>query len=109
LPPASRNPTKDCVLSAPLPPGRARPGVEALVEELAGRSPDREAELVIIGEDPALVERDAAGFWRSIFCPEDLSPILYALPAQILAHDLALPEGLDPDAPRGLSKVTETW
>jgi hypothetical protein len=29
------------------------------------------------------------------------------LPAQMLAHDLL--KGLNPDAPRGLSKVTETW
>jgi glucosamine 6-phosphate synthetase-like amidotransferase/phosphosugar isomerase protein len=27
----------------------------------------------------------------------------------MLAHDLALLKGLNPDAPRGLSKVTETW
>jgi crotonobetainyl-CoA:carnitine CoA-transferase CaiB-like acyl-CoA transferase len=27
----------------------------------------------------------------------------------ILAHDLAVLKGLNPDSPRGLSKVTETW
>ena len=70
---------------------------------------DRGAERVVIEEDSAVVDRGAAGFRMSISCPEDLSPILYALPAQILAHDLALAKGLDPDAPRGLSKVTETW
>jgi glucosamine--fructose-6-phosphate aminotransferase (isomerizing) len=42
-------------------------------------------------------------------CPEELSPILYAIPPQLLAHDLSFLKGLDPDAPRGLSKVTETW
>ena len=42
-------------------------------------------------------------------CPEELSPVLYAIPPQILSHDLARLTRLDPDAPRGLSKVTETW
>ena len=27
----------------------------------------------------------------------------------MLTHDLALLKGLNPDFPRGLSKVTETW
>jgi glucosamine--fructose-6-phosphate aminotransferase (isomerizing) len=88
-----------------VPPGRARPVVEALVGELA----DRGAELVVIAEDQALVDKGAAGFRVPISCSEELSPIPYALPAQMLAHDLALLKGLNPDAPRGLSKVTETW
>ncbi len=88
-----------------VPPGRARPGVEALVEELGNRG----AELVVIAEDSAVVDKGAAGFRMPVSCPEELSPILYALPAQMLAHDLALLKGLNPDTPRGLSKVTETW
>jgi glutamine---fructose-6-phosphate transaminase (isomerizing) len=96
---------RDFPVVAVVPPGRARPGVEALVEELA----DRGAELVVIAEDQALVNKGAAGFRVPVSSSEELSPILYALPAQLLAHDLALLKGLDPDAPRGLSKVTETW
>jgi glutamine---fructose-6-phosphate transaminase (isomerizing) len=42
-------------------------------------------------------------------CPEELSPVLYEIPLQLLAHDLSLMKRLDPDFPRGLSKVTETW
>ena len=37
------------------------------------------------------------------------APVLYAIPPQMLAHDLARLKRLDPDATRGLSKVTETW
>ena len=95
----------DFPVVAVVPPGRARPGAEALVENLA----DRGAELVVIAEDSAVVDKGAAGFRVPVSCPEELSPILYALPAQMLAHDLALLKGLNPDAPRGLSKVTETW
>jgi glucosamine--fructose-6-phosphate aminotransferase (isomerizing) len=40
---------------------------------------------------------------------EDLHPILEILPLQQLAWRLALDRGGDPDRPRGLSKVTETW
>ncbi|MGW5050445.1 SIS domain-containing protein [Actinokineospora sp. NPDC004072] len=40
--------------------------------------------------------------------PEEVAPILEILPLQRLAHGLALARGGDPDAPRGLSKVTRT-
>ena len=41
--------------------------------------------------------------------PEELSPIAEIVPLQMLAHELAVIRGYDPDAPRGLRKVTETW
>jgi len=40
---------------------------------------------------------------------EALLPILEILPLQQLAMQLALDRGHDPDRPRGLSKVTQTW
>jgi len=40
--------------------------------------------------------------------PELLSPIVAIVPGQLLAFHAARERGLDPDAPRGLSKVTET-
>ncbi len=41
--------------------------------------------------------------------PEDVfTPIPYIIPAQIFAASLARVKGLDPDQPRGLSKVTRT-
>ena len=39
---------------------------------------------------------------------EHLMPILEILPLQRLAWRLALDRGIDPDRPRGLSKVTQT-
>jgi glucosamine--fructose-6-phosphate aminotransferase (isomerizing) len=41
--------------------------------------------------------------------PEELSPMVEIIPLQWLAYELALARGDDPDAPRGLRKVTETW
>ena len=40
--------------------------------------------------------------------PELLSPLVAVLPGQLLAFHAARARGLDPDAPRGLKKITET-
>jgi glucosamine--fructose-6-phosphate aminotransferase (isomerizing) len=40
--------------------------------------------------------------------PEHLSPFALVVPGQLLAEALARAKGLDPDAPRGLDKVTQT-
>lgn len=88
-----------------VPPGKARPGIEELIEDLDGRG----AETVVVSENKELVSNSPAGFQIPVSCPEELSPLLYMLPLQVFAHDLALLKQLDPDSPRGLSKVTETW
>jgi glucosamine--fructose-6-phosphate aminotransferase (isomerizing) len=41
--------------------------------------------------------------------PAELRPVLEILPAQLLAAEVAVARGYDPDAPRGLSKVTRTY
>ena len=96
---------QDFPVIAVVPPGRAREGMVSLVESLS----ERGAEVAVICDDEALAGRAGVNFVVPGTCPEELSPILYGIPAQILAHDLALLKRLDPDAPRGLSKVTETW
>lgn len=40
---------------------------------------------------------------------ESLSPIIAIVPMQLLALHMARARGVDPDKPRGLSKVTSTW
>ena len=49
---------------------------------------------------------------RSIRFPEsideNLTPIPFAIPAQLFAAFLSTAKGLDPDAPRSLTKVTKT-
>jgi glucosamine--fructose-6-phosphate aminotransferase (isomerizing) len=96
---------QDFPVVAIVPPGRAREGMSALVENLR----ERGAEVAVISDDETLTSRAPASFLVPAPCPEELSPILYAIPPQLLAHDLSFLKGLDPDAPRGLSKVTETW
>jgi len=66
------------------------------------------ADMLVVG-DPALVERTGLGLSLPDVGPEALSPILTIIPLQQLAWHLARARGGDPDQPRGLSKVTETW
>jgi glucosamine--fructose-6-phosphate aminotransferase (isomerizing) len=41
--------------------------------------------------------------------PEDLTPLTLAVLGQLLALRVALARGIDPDRPRALNKVTNTW
>ena len=75
------------------------------IVELAGKLKERHARVLLLaGEDAAenraLPLMDAG--------TELLSPLLDILPAQLLAYHLTLARGLDPDSPRGLTKVTIT-
>ena len=96
---------QDFPVVAIVPPGKAREGMKDLVGNLV----ERGAEVAVISDDETLTGRAPASFLVPVSCPEELSPILYAIPPQLLAHYLSRLKGLDPDAPRGLSKVTETW
>jgi glucosamine--fructose-6-phosphate aminotransferase (isomerizing) len=96
---------QDFPVIAIVPPGKVRQGMGSLVENLW----ERGAEVAVISDDETLTSRAGVGFVVPSSCPEELSPVLYAIPPQLLAHDLARLKRLDPDAPRGLSKVTETW
>lgn len=96
---------QDFPVIAIVPPGKTGPGMRSLVENLT----EMEAEVVVISDARELTKRAPAGFLVPCPCPEELSPVLYAIPLQLLAHDLSLMRRLDPDSPRGLSKVTETW
>jgi glucosamine--fructose-6-phosphate aminotransferase (isomerizing) len=96
---------QDFPVIAIVPPGKVRQGMVSLVESLW----ERGAEVAVISDDETLADLAGVGFVVPASCPEELSPVLYAIPPQMLAHDLARLKRLDPDAPRGLSKVTETW
>lgn len=97
--------TKDFPVLAIVSPGRARSAMGDLVETLD----ERGAELVVMSEGGETPKKFAASFRVPVSCPEELSPILYAIPPQMFAHDLSRLKHLAPDSPRGLSKVTETW
>jgi glucosamine--fructose-6-phosphate aminotransferase (isomerizing) len=65
------------------------------------------ADVFTVGTKDA-VEESTAGLVLPAGVPEELSPILEILPFQQLALHLAVARGGNPDAPRGLRKITET-
>lgn len=83
--------------------GPMLPEMTALARRIAGTGADVHG----IGGDP-----EFAAACRSTLpgtsLPEHLAPFALAVPGQLLAEALARARGLDPDAPRGLDKVTQT-
>lgn len=62
---------------------------------------------VLLISDAAGVAEAGAGTWRTLTLPEvppALAPILYAIPAQLLAYHTAIAKGTDVDQPRNLAK-----
>jgi glucosamine--fructose-6-phosphate aminotransferase (isomerizing) len=66
------------------------------------------ADTLVVGGEEA-IELGTLGFRLPEAVPEILSPMLSIIPLQLLAWQLALERGGDPDQPRGLMKVTSTW
>ncbi|WP_347343568.1 SIS domain-containing protein [Jatrophihabitans telluris] len=86
-------------------PGRGGAAMAAVIERMR----ERRADLVVVGEQPGDGQPAIVLPVQTAGVSEDLHPLLEILPLQQLALHLALQRGGDPDAPRGLSKVTETW
>jgi glutamine---fructose-6-phosphate transaminase (isomerizing) len=86
------------------PPGLTLPGVKSLLERLRELRADT---LVITGDEDAARSASRALRLRPEI-DEFLAPIPYIIPGQLFAALLAAEKGLDPDAPRSLSKVTRT-
>ncbi len=62
---------------------------------------------VMLISDPAGAKQAGDGVWQHLTMPEVdpiLTPILYALPAQLLAYHTAIAKGTDADQPRNLAK-----
>ncbi len=88
----------------------AGPGGRSMRDVLA-RVGERRADLVVIGPDRDLNGADLNGAALRIPTPavdERYAALLDILPLQRLALALALGRGENPDAPRGLKKVTST-
>jgi glucosamine--fructose-6-phosphate aminotransferase (isomerizing) len=85
------------------PEGPALPGMI----ELAGMVREKGSKILGIGGDQTFADRcdvDLPG----PDLPETLAPLTLIIPAQLTIEALARKLGLDPDAPRGLRKVTQT-
>lgn len=77
------------------------------IQPVLDRLRQNNADVLIVG-DP----NRAAGAAEVIALPtgiaEEVSPIIQIIPLQQLARSMSVARGYDPDAPRGLLKVTET-
>ena len=86
------------------PSGEVYPDLLALARELK----DKGAELIAISDRPEALDMAVTPLQLPVTVPEWLSPVVCVIPGQLMAHDLTLAKGYDPDHPRGLRKVTLT-
>lgn len=91
-----------CFLYAPAGPGLAS------MKDMAQRLIAKNAEIISISNDPEMLSYGRTPFKVPVCIDEILSPIVYIVVGQIFSQCLAITKGLDPDSPRGLSKVTIT-
>ncbi len=78
------------------------------LEELLAHLRSRGADLVVLSPRKAASELAETPIVLPAGVPEWLSPIVSVVPGQYFALGLTVAKGLDPDRPRGLSKVTRT-
>lgn len=83
--------------------GPMLPGMFALAERVASAG----APVYGIGSDDAFAAACRTRLLGTSL-PEHLAPLALIVPGQLLVEALARAKGIDPDAPRGLRKVTQT-
>ncbi|MEU7132303.1 SIS domain-containing protein [Streptomyces sp. NPDC046261] len=84
--------------------GKGGEALQPVLERLRGRG----ADLFVVG-GAAEVTKASAGFALPTGgVAEEVQPVLEILPLQMLAYEITIARGQDPDAPRALAKVTET-
>ena len=91
-----------CFLFAP--DGKAFAHMAELAEKLRAEHPA----LIAFAHDPALLCNCETAVRVPSAIPEWVSPLVYIVAGQLFAYWLSIGKGLDPDTPRGLTKVTKT-
>jgi len=86
------------------PSGAVDQDIDMLLDLLTARA----ADIVAITDRQAVRGRASASLPLPVGIPEWLSPVVAVVPGQLLALASATVRGIDPDHPRGLSKVTRT-
>jgi glucosamine--fructose-6-phosphate aminotransferase (isomerizing) len=84
--------------------GPSLAGLDGLVEHLKSIG----AYTLLVTNDRQLLSRGDDSFYFPDDYPETITPYLAVVFGQIFAYHLALARGNNPDAPRGLRKVTKT-
>jgi len=104
---------RDSAVIAIVPEGVAGRAIAPVVDQLAQLGTN----LAIVGgrgadgatEHHAGTPGSVVRLMLPVGLSEELSPVVEIIPLQLLAHELAVVRGFDPDAHRGMHKVTETW
>ena len=91
-----------CLLFAP--DGKAFAPMVRLAELLRERHPA----LICFAHDAAFLARSETAVRIPAAVPEWISPLVYALAGQLFSYWLSVARGNDPDAPRGIARVTQT-
>lgn len=86
------------------PSGQMLPEMLAFMDTVQAR----QAELLVISDDGAALDKARVPLALPAGVPEWLSPITSVVPGQLFAMHLAHTRGYDVDRPRALHKVTET-
>ena len=76
--------------------------------ELLNRLKELHADSLSITNDPSVAQMSSRSINMPVEIDEFLSPIPFIVPAQLFAAMLSEAKGINPDAPRSLSKVTKT-
>ncbi|UCD99713.1 MAG: SIS domain-containing protein [Chloroflexota bacterium] len=85
--------------------GKALTDMESMIKSIQWT----DADLEIMTNAPWLMKITKNPILLPEEMPEWLSPIVSTIPGQMLALNLSLAKGIDPDKPRGLKKVTLTY
>lgn len=86
------------------PTGRAY----AFMLETALKIKERGGEMIVTAHDREILDLGRTRFEVPVQVSEVLSPLVYIVPGQLFAYYLSRTRGGNPDAPRGLHKVTLT-
>ncbi len=79
----------------------------ASMKEMLAKLKDTGCDITVFSDDEALCA-EADSFVLTPSAPDSVSPFIYVAAAQLFALSLAEAKGLNPDAPRGLKKITVT-
>ncbi|MCX4446926.1 SIS domain-containing protein [Streptomyces sp. NPDC087866] len=89
---------------AVVPDGRGGEALQPVLDRLRGRG----ADLFVVGPQAQVAAASAGFVLPTAGVREEVQPVLEILPLQLLAYEVTIARGQDPDAPRALAKVTET-
>jgi glucosamine--fructose-6-phosphate aminotransferase (isomerizing) len=88
------------------PRGQVSPDMLDLLKTLASRLG---SELVVVSDDEEALACARLPLPLPGQLPEWATPLVSIVPAQLFCYHLTQAKGLDPESPRGLTKVTETY